>query len=198
MCRARRGDFAHAAEVIGGVLELSLGGERRLHAVTVASTLARLTGRLEEARGYAREVFALPEFAAMTPPVRGQAPELARTAAAVGETAGAERLLDVVFAEYPYQQTLCVAARAVLAEADGDVQTAASLASSVVEPLGEFGAIPEQAHALFLLGRAKTALGDPEGRGTVLRARAAFAQLGMRPALADADAVLEGSVAMDA
>ena len=99
---------------------------------------------------------------------------------------------------FPYLDTLADAARAVLAHADGDHERAVELASSVVEPLAEALAFPERGHALLLLGQAKIALGDPSGLDAVRSARDVFAELGMRPALAEAEALLEGEVAAEA
>ena len=78
------------------------------------------------------------------------------------------------------------------------IERAAELASSVVEPLAEAMAFPERGHALLLLGQAKLALGDPSGLDAVRSARDVFAELGMRPALAEAEALLEGEVAAEA
>ena len=85
----------------------------------------------------------------------------------------------------------------MLAHADGDHARAVDLASSVVEPLAEALAFPERGHALLLLGRAKMALGDPSGLEAVRSARDVFAELGMRPALAEAEALLQGEVATE-
>ncbi len=62
----------------------------------------------------------------------------------------------------------------------------------------EYRALPERGHALLLLGQAKIALGDPSGLDAVRSARDVFAELGMRPALAEAEALLEGEVAAEA
>ena len=134
------------------------------------------------------------------PPSIGNMPLLARTAAAVGETQRAAEFVSQVYPRFGFEyiDTLAEAARAVLAHADGDYERAADLASSVVEPLAEAMAFPERGHALQLLGQAKIALGDPSGLDAVRSARDVFAELGMRPALAEVEALLEGEVAAEA
>lgn len=125
---------------------------------------------------------------------------IARTAAAVDETRRAAELVDDVYpgVGFHYVDTLATSARAVLAHADGDHQLAVELSSSVVEPLAEALAFPERGHALLLLGQAKIALGDRSGLDAVRSARDVFAELGMQPALAEAEALLEGEVVAEA
>ena len=196
---AAQGDLDAAELELLAVFETATGEERRGHALVFASHVARMRGKPAHAAELLVEHFETHNVT-KHPPSFGNMPLLARTAAAVGET---QRTAEYVSQIYPglgftYVDTLANAARAVLAHADGDHRLAVKLASSVVEPLAEAMAFPERGHALLLLGQAKLALGDPSGLDDVRSARDVFAELGMRPALAEAEALLEGEVAAEA
>ncbi|HYI74407.1 MAG TPA: adenylate/guanylate cyclase domain-containing protein [Gaiellaceae bacterium] len=195
---AAQGDSEAAELELLAVLETAIG-ERRGHALVIASHVARLRGQPAHAAELLVEHFDTRNVT-KHPPTIGNLPLLARTAAAVGET---RRMAEFVEQVYPgfgftYIDTVATAARAVLAHADGDHQLAAELAGSVVEPLADALAFPERGYALLLLGQAKLALGDPSGLDVIRGARDVFAELGMRPALAEAEALLEGEVAAEA
>ena len=196
---AKQGDLEAAEVELLAVLESATGQERRGHALAIASHVACLLGHPARAAETLVEHF---ETRNVTkhPPSIGNMPLLARTAAAVGETQRAAEFVSQVYPRFGFEyiDTLAEAARAVLAHADGDYERAADLASSVVEPLAEAMAFPERGHALQLLGQAKIALGDPSGLDAVRSARDVFAELGMRPALAEVEALLEGEVAAEA
>ncbi len=195
---AAQGDLAAAELELLALLETA-ADERRGHALVFACHVARMRGEPARAAELLTEHFDTLNVT-RHPPSIGNTPLLARTAAAVGET---RRTADFVEQAYPgfgfsYIDTLADAARAVLAHANGDHERAADLASSVVAPLAEALAFPERGHALLLLGQAKIELGDPSGLDDVRSARDVFASLGMRPALAEAEALLEGEVAAEA
>jgi hypothetical protein len=195
---ALQGDTASAEHELGIVLA-DASGERRNHAVLIAALIAQLREERARARELLDELLDYPPVA-KHPPSIGNLPLIARTAVAIGDARRIEELVDSVYPGFgfTYLDTVATAARAVLAEADGDHARAAELAGSVLDPLEAARAYPERAHALLVLGRSRLALGDRSGLDDVRGARDVFADLGLRPALAEADAVLGGAVAREA
>lgn len=195
---AAQGELEAADRELRRVLETA-SEERLGHALTFASPVALLRGERARATDLFVELLGTPLVHAH-PPSIGRLPLIARTAAGIGETRRAAEYVDGVYPGFgfTYIDTMASAARAVLAHADGDHQRAVELANSVVEPLADALAFPERGHALLLVGKAKIALGDPSGLEDVRAARDVFAELGMRPALAEAEALLEGEVAAEA
>jgi hypothetical protein len=84
-----------------------------------------------------------------------------------------------------------VAARAVLAEADGDPEAAVPLFEQAAERWAEYGSVLGRGLALLGSARCLLALGRRTDAEPVLReAREIFAGLGAAPALAEVDALL--------
>ncbi len=194
--RAARGGHSSAVAEIDGFLDRT-GYEARVFALMVAASLAGTTGDRSRASGALRELTALPE-ASRTLPTLFYLPALARAAVAAGEEDLVAVFLDEVRSPFAFAAASTTAARAVLVHARGEHGHASELAASVVEPLTALHAFPEQGHALLLLGQAQIALGDPSGLDAVRSARDVFAELGMQPALTEAEALLEGEVAAEA
>ena len=195
---AAQGELEAADGELRRVLEGAVG-ERRGHALTFAAPVALMRGERARAAELFTELLGTHNVHAH-PPSIGNLPLIARTAAGLGEPHHAAEYIAGVYPGFGFRyiDTLATAARAVLAHADGDHERAVDLASSVVEPLAEALAFPERGHALLLLGQGKLAIGDPSGLEAVRGARDVFAELGMRPALAEAEALLEGEVAAEA
>ena len=135
------------------------------------------------------------------PPSIGNMPLLARTAAAVGETQRAAEFVDQVYPGFGFPVPRHACGRGA-----GGARTRRRRLRTRSRP-GELGrravgasfrAFPERGHALLLRGKAKIALGDSSGSEDIRAARDVFAELGMRPALAEVEALLEGEVAAEA
>jgi class 3 adenylate cyclase/tetratricopeptide (TPR) repeat protein len=83
-------------------------------------------------------------------------------------------------------------ARAILAEARGELRSAADLYADAAERWREFGGVVALALALLGLGRCRVRLGEPDEAETALaEARELFATLEARLFLAEADELLE-------
>jgi class 3 adenylate cyclase/tetratricopeptide (TPR) repeat protein len=125
----------------------------------------------------------------------GLLPELVRCALASSGPELAARLTDDFEPPTPLQEHALVAARAVLAEAAGDVAEASTLYAEAAERWDEFGNVPELAFALLGYGRCLVALARPSADVPLARARELFASMGYKPALAETDALLAESAA---
>ncbi len=69
-------------------------------------------------------------------------------------------------------------ARAVMAEAFGDVAEAAALYDEAAARWSDYGDLPEAGNALLGAGRCRSRLGEPGARERLLRARQVFEGLG--------------------
>jgi hypothetical protein len=114
-----------------------------------------------------------------------------RTALAVGDFALAKRLAESLEPRYPLDKHALCAARAQLAEHAGDHAEAASLYANAAERWQEFGNVAERAYALLGQSRCLHALGRPGAEEPLREARELFASMGYKPALAEAEALLE-------
>ena len=95
----------------------------------------------------------------------------------------------------PMQEHALVAARAVLAEAAGDIAEASALYAEAADRWEAFGNVPELAFALLGHGRCLVALARPSPEVPLARARELFASMGYKPALAETDGLLAESAA---
>ena len=83
------------------------------------------------------------------------------------------------------------AARAMVAEAQGETEVAAGLFAQAAERWAGMGVVPERAFADLGQGRCLLALGRAaDADGPLRQAREVFARLGAMPALAETDALL--------
>ena len=122
---------------------------------------------------------------------------LARTvhiAVLVGATDLAARQVDA--AELEGQTAVAIGsittAGGILAEARGELESAAALDRDAAERWREFGDVPGLGIALVGLGRCQVRLGQlDEAEATLAEARELFVGLGARPFLAETDALLE-------
>jgi class 3 adenylate cyclase/tetratricopeptide (TPR) repeat protein len=122
-------------------------------------------------------------------------PELVRCAVASSGPELAARMADAFEPNTPLREHALVAARAVLAEAAGDVADASTLYAEAAERWEEFGNVPELAFAQVGHGRCLVALARPSPEVPLVRARELFASMGYKPALAETDALLAESAA---
>jgi hypothetical protein len=123
-------------------------------------------------------------------------PEAVRACAAAGDLDLGERLIeaDAPFRRYRLDQ---VTARAILAEARGELDDGSELYREAAEGWKEYGHVPERAQALMGLGRCLIGLGSgPEASAPLQEARAVFSQLGARPLLEETDAWLARATAL--
>ncbi len=164
-------------DIIGG-----LGESAKAYAAVAQAAHAIELLREVEATPRVRESAAYP--AALT--------GLVRTALGCGDIALAERFVEGVGPDFAYHEHALCAAGAMLAEARGDLETAAHRYAEAAERWETFGVVPEHAWALLGLGRCLTALGRSHQAGAVLPpARDLFAGMGAAPAVAQIESLLD-------
>ena len=116
---------------------------------------------------------------------------MVRVALAAGDREIAERLVHGIAPVNPYSEHALVAARAALAEADGQVAEAGDMYVDAARRWHQFGVVTEEAFALLGAGRCLLKQRSGPGATAVLgQARAIFEQLRASPALAETDALL--------
>ena len=124
--------------------------------------------------------------AARTEPYAANLADAVRTALAAGAPDLAAELAGAVQPRYPLQQHAAVAARALLAEHDGQHAEAAALFADAAGRWQRFEMPWERAQALLGQGRCLLALHAPaEARQPLTQAQDIFASLAATPALAD-------------
>jgi class 3 adenylate cyclase/tetratricopeptide (TPR) repeat protein len=124
-------------------------------------------------------------------------PDLTRVCAAAGATRLGESLLEDVHVTAARQLHAVHAARAILAEARGELEQARSLYEEVVQRWAEFGFGLERAFALLGHGRCLLALHEPaRAEPTLQQARDELESLGAGRLVAEAESLLERSRAV--
>jgi hypothetical protein len=131
----------------------------------------------------------------LTPYYARQLPRLLQTALVAGDPELAQRLVAGFEPRYPLEEHALCAARAQLAEQAGDSAEAAALYADAAERWKEFGNIPEQAYALLGEGRCLVASGGPGAENPLREAHKLFAAMGYKPALSQAEELLERAAA---
>lgn len=137
------------------------------------------------------------------PGVRGspyygrQLPGMLRTALRANDAARAKDLAGGIEPRYPLHEHALCAARAQLAEYDGDFAAAAELHGEAADRWLEFGNVPERGYALLGQGRCLHHLELPDAEAPLRTARELFAAMEYRPALAEVDTLLENSRGSD-
>jgi len=197
--RVERGSLERVQELdalVDAARETALPGPIA-NSLWVGSCLLLARGDHERAHAFLREVAELGGFDATD--LGGQV----RAALALGDPTLAERLAERVEVATTTTTTATrarassvdehaqVSARAQLAEARGDRETAAGLYREAAERWEQFGYVPEHAYALLGQGRCLHALGDPAAPGPLTEAHELFASMGYKPALADTEALLQ-------
>jgi class 3 adenylate cyclase/tetratricopeptide (TPR) repeat protein len=120
---------------------------------------------------------------------------LVRTALTSGNPQLAHRLVTGLEPHTPYDEHALTAALAALAEADGDLETAAAGHADAAERWKRFGVVPAQAFAHLGHGRCLLALGHPADATFVLQqARDLFSRLLAAPSIAECDTLLARAV----
>jgi len=160
-----------------------------LLALAPAAEACLAQGGADEARALLAEIERAPR-ARGSPYYARQLAAMVRTALAAGDAALAHRLADGLEPIYPLSRFARCAARAQLAEADGEHADAAELYEQAAERWREFGNVVERAHALVGAGRCLLALGRAGAEVPLTEARRLFASMGYRAALAEAEALL--------
>ena len=124
-------------------------------------------------------------------------PTMVRVALTLRRPELAERLASDVEPRTPYHEHAMAAVNAALAEADGDLETAAVGYADAATRWEAFGVVPEHAHALLGRGRCLLALGRTSEATTALtQARQIFQSLKAAPALEEIDALLQQATAL--
>jgi tetratricopeptide (TPR) repeat protein len=113
--------------------------------------------------------------------------DLARVAVAVDRLELARDLSDQAWPDAARRRHGALAARAVLAEAEGRLDAAAALYDQAAEQWTAYGHLPERGHALLGAGRCLADLGRPGAYERLAEARAVFADLRAPPLLARTD-----------
>jgi class 3 adenylate cyclase/tetratricopeptide (TPR) repeat protein len=156
---------------------------------------------IEESRGNTVEAVRLVEE--LGDFTRGQAmrraqhlPDALRVCAAAGATTLAESLLEGTEVVAARHRHAVHAARAVLAEIQGQLNQSLSLYQEAAERWADFGFVLEQGYALLGAGRCLLALRDPERAATRLqKARGIFQSLDAHPLVGEADSLLKRAAA---
>lgn len=191
--RLLRGQVAHAASL----REAFLPRARDSADPQVVVPALAISALIDKSRGDLSSAVALiEEYAEVTrgrPVWRAQhLLDVLRTCAAAGALGLAESLLDGMQVTAARQLHAVHAARAVLAEARGNVEQSLDLYLEAAERWTGFGFILERGQALLGVGRCLVALQDRERASKSLqKAREIFALLEARPLVAEAESLLE-------
>jgi tetratricopeptide (TPR) repeat protein len=126
-------------------------------------------------------------------------PTMVRTALTIAHPQLAHQLATGLQPRHPIAEHALVTAHASLAEARGELDTAAAGYRDAARRWQQFGTTPEHAHALLGHGRCLTALGQPAPATQALQhARSIFQTLHAAPALAETDTLLQQGDALTA
>lgn len=178
------------AEWALGLARRSMSPDRRARGLTVAALVRLAAGKRQAAGELLAELVETPHGRDI-PLFYAFLSEAVRTAVAVGDRMLAERLTSNFEATYPYEEHAVCAARAMVSEAQGDMEGAAGLFADAATRWVGMGVVPERAFAHLGQGRCLLALGRAAEAYEPLReAREVFAKLGAKPALAETDALL--------
>jgi class 3 adenylate cyclase len=140
------------------------------------------------------EIAAAPGFAMEIAPIL---PALGRAAIAIREPSLAYGLANRQAPSIPYAVLAVAATNAALAEARGELSSAADAYADAADRWEMFGVIPERAFALLGQGRCLIGLSRLTEATPVLRkAREIFVRLQATPALAETDALVERAAAL--
>jgi class 3 adenylate cyclase/tetratricopeptide (TPR) repeat protein len=167
-----------------------------LRALTVAALVESARGHSERAISLLEEVAAqAPQTIAWYLPI--VLPDISRVCADAGRAEPGRTLLEGLTPSFARHVNAIVSSRAVLAEAEGELDRAASLYEEASWAWATYGSVLER--GLALLGHGRCLLGLPRGAaavGALREARGVFTSLGARPALEEADTLLEEAIAL--
>jgi hypothetical protein len=121
-------------------------------------------------------------------------PDVIRVCMATGELILARRLVDGLDVRAPGLAHCLTTARALLAEAQGDLEPAADLHAQAATSWSNYGSVPEHGQALLGLGRCLARLQHPQAWDRLGQARAIFVRLEARPLITESDSWLQRSL----
>ena len=127
---------------------------------------------------------------ATSPELGTRLPALVRAAVSASETGLGTTVAAAVEPTHPVREHALATARAILAEAGGDHETACSGFADAAARWAAFGNRLEQAYAMLGLGRSRLAGGDPSAGESLAEARSLFAAMGAAVPLAECDRLL--------
>jgi class 3 adenylate cyclase/tetratricopeptide (TPR) repeat protein len=123
--------------------------------------------------------------------------EVVRICMATHQHALASRLIDHAPTRAARHRHARLTARAVLTEAQGDLDNAARLYAQAAERWTRYGHVLERGQGLLGAGRCLLRLNRPQAAAKLRDARTSFAALGARPLLAETDAWLLDATAQN-
>ncbi|MGK5112283.1 ATP-binding protein [Geodermatophilus sp. CPCC 205506] len=188
----RRGQVASAAEIMVRALPQARSiGDLQVFgpALEVASLILLAQGELDEAADRVREFADRAQFVPSRRAVH--LPAMVRVCAAVGELGLAQRLVEGT--ELRLRRHACAhrTARAIVAEAQGALDTALREYEEAAAGWQVYGHVLERGLALLGAGRCASRLGELRAVTSLQSARGVFAFLGARSLGMDADALLD-------
>jgi class 3 adenylate cyclase/tetratricopeptide (TPR) repeat protein len=187
----------HGSPEAGPDLDSLLAASRDLRpgpvsVVAAAAQLLLAQRHPEQAREVVLEVG---QLVADQNELASELPSLVRVALALGDWQLAQQLVDAAEPLNPSSGHAIASSRAQLAEARGDIAGAAERYADASVRWEAFGNVPEHAYALLGQGRCLTALGNPEAKEPLLRAKKLFSSMRYSPALAETNRLLGKSEA---
>lgn len=170
--------------------------ERLVGALGSLAQMHVARGASNDARAVLEEIDSTPRLDE-TPEYAHHAAMHVRNALAIGSVDLAERLAGHLRPRDPLTEHVLCVTDAMLAEALGDVDSAAAGYEDAARRFEAFGVVPEQAFALFGQGRCLVELSRPTEAEPVLQhAREIFERLKAAPALAETDGLLQQATAL--
>jgi DNA-binding SARP family transcriptional activator/tetratricopeptide (TPR) repeat protein len=158
-------------------------------ALTIAARVEQARGRMNEALLLIHELDGVTE---RDPLARAnQVADAVRVCAAAGDLGLGQRLVEGVDAVMARQRHSVITARAILAEAGGTLDGAASLYDDAATAWEDYGHVLERGQALLGLGRCRQSLGLADGSASLSVALEIFAQLGAHPLATEAEELLD-------
>ena len=198
-----RGQAAEAVQSLDW-LETTLGGrlledlQTTIESLATAAATRAALGDHAAAAALLSELVAIPD-SRESPYYAVYLPTMVRTALTIANPQLAHQLTTGLQPRHPLAENALITVNASLAEARGELDTAADGYRDAAQRWQQFGATPEHAHALLGHGRCLTALGQHTQATQVLHgARAIYQTLNAAPALAEADMLLQQGDALTA
>lgn len=189
---AERGTVENAPDPDEHVATARELGEPELviYALANAARLRLVERELARAHALVQE---LDEFTTEYSGLSLDLPRLVRVLIALGALPLAQRFIAPIEATAgpPVDYHHLTSAKAQVAEADGEYEAAADLYADAANRWHAFGNVPERAYALLGRGRCLRVLGDPAAQQPLAEARALFASMGYKPALAETEVLLQ-------
>jgi class 3 adenylate cyclase/tetratricopeptide (TPR) repeat protein len=183
---------------------LAIASRRLAHLELIIQSLATAAaaraalGQHDDAAALLSEIDTTPD-SRESPCYAAYLPTMVRTALTIANPQLAHQLTTGLQPRHPIAEHALVTASASLAEARGELDTAADGYRDAARRWLQFGTTPEHAHALLGHGRCLTALGQPAPATQALqRARAIYQTLHAAPALTETDTLLQQGDALTA